>query len=92
MNLIPVSAPARRLAALGLALSLAGCAAVVANRRVPGVLAGGTFTPARAASTRLGEDPSRTCPVGGEHTAGLCRALAGWGCWPGFYSRLWHCT
>jgi uncharacterized protein YkwD len=61
------SAPLRRLAAAGLALALAGCATIEANRRVPGVLAAGTFTPSRPPAARLGLDPARTCPVGGTY-------------------------
>jgi uncharacterized protein YkwD len=61
--------PARRwLAVAGLALALAGCAAIEANRRIPGVVAAGSFSPARPPSPRLGPDPTRACPEGGPYT------------------------
>lgn len=51
----------RRLVA---ALLLAtGCAAALeATRRSPGTYADGKFTPARAAATNYGADPTRSCP------------------------------
>ncbi len=43
----------------------AACAAVQAARHQPGVVAGGAFSPARAAAASYGPDPARTCPPGG---------------------------
>lgn len=48
-----------------LALAGAGCTAVQANRRSPGVLANGVFTPTRPPATQYGPDASLTCPAGG---------------------------
>jgi uncharacterized protein YkwD len=59
----------RRLALLALPLALGACAAIEANRRVPGVVVAGSFAPARPPSVRLGADPTRTCPQGGHYSA-----------------------
>lgn len=47
------------------ALLLAGCAGMQVNRPAPGVIAQGAFTPQRPAAAVWGNDPLRTCPVGG---------------------------
>jgi uncharacterized protein YkwD len=54
------------LAAALCALALGtGCAAVQANRRAPGTVANGTFTPGRAGSAQFGPNPALLCPTGG---------------------------
>ena len=54
------------LAAALCALALGtGCAAVQANRRTPGSIANGAFTPGRAGSAQYGPNPALLCPTGG---------------------------
>lgn len=59
--------PCRRaVAALAtVAMVGAGCGAVQANRRAPGVVANGLFTPSKAPAAQYGPDAGLTCAQGG---------------------------
>lgn len=63
----PLSRLPLALAAVAALAALSGCAAIEANRRIPGAVANGSFTPARAPAARFG-DPQAACPVGGAYT------------------------
>jgi uncharacterized protein YkwD len=66
------------LAALALVPSLlaSGCAAVEVNRKQPGLVANGQFTPARAPAANFGPDPARTCGASSALLAYLTPQLA----------------
>lgn len=66
--MIPTARSLTAAAAVALLLAGAGCAAIEANRRIPGAIAGGAFAPARPAAARLGANPELACPVGGAYT------------------------
>ena len=56
----------RHAAAALCALALGtGCAAVQANRRSPGSISNGAFTPGRPGAAQFGPNPALLCPTGG---------------------------
>jgi uncharacterized protein YkwD len=62
---LPPRLGTRRAALAALAAAALACAAAEANRRSPGKVEGGNFTPTRPAATQYGPEAASACPSGG---------------------------